>query len=240
MRLKQVLSIFIYATQINLRRLAAASSPSRAAIRTGLPALHRHRHRYSIRKEIKKSIIFEEFRQGRWIAYPRSMRSGAGAFYQQASHRAARWANLGRKRLWRRIKFFVSHSSAPPAKILQFLETRFPGSLGTVVFAGRRSAPLQTHQKNLEDTPSFCLNEMISHVIIIINLVKYLAEALHMEITTTSIQALRSGESKRACRQLYCPQLADAFNKITDEGRFRLAFDMSELDFLSKRWAGVC
>lgn len=29
------------------------------------------------------------------------------------------------------------------------------------------------------------------------------------------------------------PQLAEAFNKITDEGRFKIAFDMSELDFLS-------
>jgi anti-sigma B factor antagonist len=29
------------------------------------------------------------------------------------------------------------------------------------------------------------------------------------------------------------PQLADAFNKITDDGRYKIAFDMSELDFLS-------
>jgi anti-sigma B factor antagonist len=29
------------------------------------------------------------------------------------------------------------------------------------------------------------------------------------------------------------PQLADAFNKVTDSGRFKIAFDMSELDFLS-------
>jgi anti-sigma B factor antagonist len=29
------------------------------------------------------------------------------------------------------------------------------------------------------------------------------------------------------------PQLADAFNQITDAGRYRLVFDMSELDFLS-------
>ena len=29
------------------------------------------------------------------------------------------------------------------------------------------------------------------------------------------------------------PQLAETFNKITDEGRFKIVFDMSEMEFMS-------
>jgi len=54
-----------------------------------------------------------------------------------------------------------------------------------------------------------------------------------MEITTTQYKHCDMFKSKVRVDSYTAPQLAEAFNKITDSGRYKLAFDMSELDFLS-------
>src|SRR5512139_1749560 len=54
-----------------------------------------------------------------------------------------------------------------------------------------------------------------------------------MEISTTQYKHCDLVKAKGRVDSYTAPQLADAFNQITDSGRYKLAFDMSELDFLS-------
>ncbi len=54
-----------------------------------------------------------------------------------------------------------------------------------------------------------------------------------MEITTTQYKHCDLVKAKGRVDSYTAPQLADAFNKITDAGHYKIAFDMSELDFLS-------
>ena len=54
-----------------------------------------------------------------------------------------------------------------------------------------------------------------------------------MEISVIQYKHSDLVKAKGRVDSYTAPQLADAFNKITDTGRFKIAFDMSELDFLS-------
>ena len=54
-----------------------------------------------------------------------------------------------------------------------------------------------------------------------------------MEITTTQFKHSDLVKAKGRVDSYSAPQLADAFNKLTEAGRYKLVFDMSELDFLS-------
>jgi len=54
-----------------------------------------------------------------------------------------------------------------------------------------------------------------------------------MEITTTQYKHCDMVNAKGRVDSYTAPQLADAFNQLTDNGRYKIAFDMSELDFLS-------
>jgi anti-sigma B factor antagonist len=59
------------------------------------------------------------------------------------------------------------------------------------------------------------------------------AETCLMEISVIQYKHSDLVKAKGRVDSYTAPQLADAFNKITDTGRFKIAFDMSELDFLS-------
>ncbi len=54
-----------------------------------------------------------------------------------------------------------------------------------------------------------------------------------MEITNTQYKHCDMVKAKGRVDSYTAPQLADAFNQITESGRYKIAFDMSELDFLS-------
>jgi anti-sigma B factor antagonist len=54
-----------------------------------------------------------------------------------------------------------------------------------------------------------------------------------MEITTTQFKHCDLVKAKGRVDSYTAPQLADAFNGLMDNGRHKIAFDMSELDFLS-------
>jgi len=54
-----------------------------------------------------------------------------------------------------------------------------------------------------------------------------------MEITTTQYKHCDLVMAKGRVDSYTAPQLAEIFNQITDDGRFKIAFDMSQLDFLS-------
>lgn len=54
-----------------------------------------------------------------------------------------------------------------------------------------------------------------------------------MEITTTQFKHCDLVKAKGRVDSYTAPQLADSFNGLMDKGRHKLAFDMSELDFLS-------
>jgi len=54
-----------------------------------------------------------------------------------------------------------------------------------------------------------------------------------MEITTTQYKHCDLVKAKGRVDSYTAPQLAEAFNRITDSGRYKIVFDMSELDFLS-------
>ena len=54
-----------------------------------------------------------------------------------------------------------------------------------------------------------------------------------MEITTTKFKHCDLIKATGRVDSYTAPQLADAFNNFTENSRFKLAFDMSALDFLS-------
>jgi anti-sigma B factor antagonist len=54
-----------------------------------------------------------------------------------------------------------------------------------------------------------------------------------MEITVNPFKHCDLVAAKGRVDSYTAPQLAEAFNNITDAGRYKVAFDMSELDFLS-------
>jgi anti-sigma B factor antagonist len=54
-----------------------------------------------------------------------------------------------------------------------------------------------------------------------------------MEISTTPFKHCDLVKAKGRVDSYTAPQLADAFNQLTEAGRYKIAFDMSELDFLS-------
>jgi anti-sigma B factor antagonist len=54
-----------------------------------------------------------------------------------------------------------------------------------------------------------------------------------MEISTSQFKHCDLVKAKGRVDSYTAPQLADAFNALTEKGRHKLAFDMSELDFLS-------
>ena len=54
-----------------------------------------------------------------------------------------------------------------------------------------------------------------------------------MEISVTPYKHSDLVIAKGRIDSYTAPQLAEAFNSITDAGRYKIAFDMSELDFLS-------
>ena len=54
-----------------------------------------------------------------------------------------------------------------------------------------------------------------------------------MEITTTQYKHCDLVKASGRVDSYTAPALADAFNKITDNGRYKIVFDMSDLDFLS-------
>jgi anti-sigma B factor antagonist len=54
-----------------------------------------------------------------------------------------------------------------------------------------------------------------------------------MEISTSQFKHCDLVKAKGRVDSYTAPQLADAFNALTENGRHKLAFDMSELDFLS-------
>lgn len=54
-----------------------------------------------------------------------------------------------------------------------------------------------------------------------------------METSTTQFKHCDLVKAKGRVDSYTAPQLAETFNSLTDNGRHKLAFDMSELDFLS-------
>lgn len=54
-----------------------------------------------------------------------------------------------------------------------------------------------------------------------------------MEITTTQYKHCDLVKAKGRVDSYTAPQLADAFNQITENGRYKIVLDMSNLDFLS-------
>jgi anti-sigma B factor antagonist len=54
-----------------------------------------------------------------------------------------------------------------------------------------------------------------------------------MEISTTQFKHCDLVKAKGRVDSYTAPQLADAFNALTDNGRHKIVFDMSELAFLS-------
>ena len=54
-----------------------------------------------------------------------------------------------------------------------------------------------------------------------------------MEITTQQYKHCDLVKAKGRIDSYTAPQLAETFNKVTNVGRYKIAFDMSELDFLS-------
>lgn len=54
-----------------------------------------------------------------------------------------------------------------------------------------------------------------------------------MEITSTQFKHCDLVKAKGRVDSYTAPQLAEAFNQLMDAGRHKIAFDMSELDFLS-------
>ncbi len=54
-----------------------------------------------------------------------------------------------------------------------------------------------------------------------------------MEISVSPYKHCDLVKAKGRVDSYTAPQLAEAFNSITDAGRYKIAFDMSELDFLS-------
>lgn len=54
-----------------------------------------------------------------------------------------------------------------------------------------------------------------------------------MEISVQSYKHSDLVKAKGRVDSYTAPQLAEAFNKVTDDGRYKIIFDMSELDFLS-------
>ena len=54
-----------------------------------------------------------------------------------------------------------------------------------------------------------------------------------MEITTTQYKHCDLVKANGRVDSYTAPQLADAFNQIMNNGRYKIVFDMSDLDFLS-------
>ena len=54
-----------------------------------------------------------------------------------------------------------------------------------------------------------------------------------MEISVSPYKHCDLVKAKGRVDSYTAPQLAEAFNSVTDAGRYKVAFDMSELDFLS-------
>ena len=54
-----------------------------------------------------------------------------------------------------------------------------------------------------------------------------------MEITTTKFKHCDLVTAKGRVDSYTAPQLAEAFNNLTENSKHKIAFDMSELDFLS-------
>lgn len=54
-----------------------------------------------------------------------------------------------------------------------------------------------------------------------------------MEITVSPYKHCDLVTAKGRIDSYTAPQLSEAFNSITEAGRYKIAFDMSELDFLS-------
>jgi anti-sigma B factor antagonist len=54
-----------------------------------------------------------------------------------------------------------------------------------------------------------------------------------MEISVSPFKHCDLVKAKGRIDSYTAPQLAEAFNSITEAGRYKIAFDMSELDFLS-------
>ncbi len=54
-----------------------------------------------------------------------------------------------------------------------------------------------------------------------------------MEITVSPYKHCDLVKAKGRIDSYTAPQLSEAFNSITEAGRYKIAFDMSELDFLS-------
>jgi anti-sigma B factor antagonist len=54
-----------------------------------------------------------------------------------------------------------------------------------------------------------------------------------MEISVSPYKHCDLIKAKGRVDSYTAPQLAEAFNSVTDAGRYKIAFDMSELDFLS-------
>ncbi len=54
-----------------------------------------------------------------------------------------------------------------------------------------------------------------------------------MEITSSQFKHCDLVKAKGRIDSYTAPQLAEAFNNLTENGRHKIAFDMSELDFLS-------
>ncbi len=54
-----------------------------------------------------------------------------------------------------------------------------------------------------------------------------------MEISTSQFKHCDLVKAKGRVDSYTAPQLADAFNDLTNNGRHKIAFDLSELDFLS-------
>ncbi|MBN1370541.1 MAG: STAS domain-containing protein [Anaerolineaceae bacterium] len=54
-----------------------------------------------------------------------------------------------------------------------------------------------------------------------------------MEITHTQYKHCDVVKVKGRIDSYTAPQLSETFNKITEEGRFKIVFDMEELDFMS-------
>jgi len=54
-----------------------------------------------------------------------------------------------------------------------------------------------------------------------------------MEVTITQLKRCDLVKAAGRIDSHTAPQLAEAFRSITDSGRFKIAFDMSEVDFVS-------
>jgi anti-sigma B factor antagonist len=60
-----------------------------------------------------------------------------------------------------------------------------------------------------------------------------LREETNMEITTTQFKRCDLVKASGRINSQTAPQLAEAFKAIEDENRYRLVFDMSQVDFIS-------